>query len=132
MAFLTDITLNVVGDLDYRPTNSYTTIKFAASHTLSKVFGLGYNFGIASNGEVAKGFFVYSFVVGASVTKKLSAFAEVYGNLDDSQYPRTRLDGGLTFLVRPNLQLDLSASYGPEEVQSMWFISIGLSWRIPQ
>lgn len=132
LALLADITLNVVGDLDYRPTNSYTTIKFAASHTLSKVFGLGYNFGIANNGEVAKGFFVYSVVLGASITERLSAFAEVYGNFDDSQYPRTRLDGGLTFLLRPNLQLDLSGGFGPNDVQSMWFSSIGLTWRIPR
>lgn len=131
MSILADITINKVGKLDYRPSYNYSVIKLLFSHTLSKRFSLGYNLGFANNGEDPKGFFVYSLALGTSITNKLSAFAEAFGNFDDSNLPRHRIDGGFTFLLRHNLQIDISAGYGPKETQSMWFANTGLSWRIP-
>lgn len=132
IALLADLTFSDWGHLDYRPSYNYSVIKLLFSHTLSKRFGLGYNLGFANNGEDPKGFFVYSLVLGASVTNRLSAFAEVYGNFDDSSLPRHRIDGGITYLLRHNLQLDASAGFGPKDTLSMWFASAGLTWRIPQ
>ena len=132
MSILADITINKVGKLDYRPSYNYSVIKLLFSHTLSNRLSLGYNVGFANNGEDPKGFFVYSLALGTSITNKLSAFAEVYGNFDDSNLPRHRIDGGFTFLVKHNLQLDASAGFGPEEEGlSMWFVNAGLTWRIP-
>ncbi|MEZ5083214.1 MAG: transporter [Bacteroidales bacterium] len=132
VALLADFTYNQIGKLDYRPTYNYSVIKMLFSHTLSNRFGLGYNLGFANNGENAKGFFVYSLVFSTSLSKKISAFAEIYGNFDDSSIPRNRIDGGFTFLLRHNLQIDASVGFGPEEDGiSMWFANAGLSWRIP-
>jgi len=133
LSLLADITLSDLGETDFRPSYSYTTIKLAASHTLSNAFALGYNLGYANNGEDPKGMFVYSLVLGTSLTNKLSAYAEIYGTFDDREIPRHRIDGGFTYLLRNNLQLDLSAGLGPEDKGiSMWFTSVGGSWRIPR
>lgn len=133
VSLLADITLNRFANLDYRPTYNYSTFKIAASHTLSDQLGLGYNLGYAYNGEDPKGFFVYSLVLGISLTNKLGAYIEGYGNFDPGAQPQHRLDGGLTYLVKHNLQLDLSGGFGPEQDEiNMWFASLGFSWRIPE
>ena len=133
LSLLADITLSDAGENYFRPSYSYTTIKILASHTLSETLGLGYNLGYANNGEDPGGMFVYSLVLGASLTNRLSAFAEVYGTFDDRELPRHRIDGGFTFLLMNNLQLDVSAGLGPEDDGvSMWFGNAGVSWRIPR
>lgn len=127
------MTINQVADLNFRLTYNYSTIKIAASHTLTDQFGLGYNLGYAYNGEDPKGFFVYSLVFGMSITEKTGAYIEGYGNFDPSAQPKHRLDGGFTYLVGHNIQLDLSGGFGPEQDEiNMWFASLGVSWRIPE
>lgn len=50
-----------------------------------------------------------------------------------ADYPNNdlRADFGFTYLVRPNLQLDLSSGLGFSKISPDFFISTGLSWRIP-
>jgi hypothetical protein len=131
ISILADLTLNKVGKLDYRPTYTYSTIKISASHTLSEFFSLGYNLGFASNGENANGLFVYSLVLGMSITDKFGGFAEIYGTSAEGDSPHTRADAGFTYLLRPNLQWDVSAGTGLDDSVDMYFISTGLTWRIP-
>lgn len=132
LALLADLTINQVTTLDFRPTYNYSTIRFAASHTLSDRYSLGYNLGYANNGEDPKGYFIYTVVLGMRVSEKIGAFLEAYGNFDPAGIPRHRIDGGFTWLINHNLQFDLSGGYGPEDDGvSMWFVSTGISWRIP-
>ena len=71
ISIMADLTLNKVGNLDYRPAYTYSSIKVLALHTLSNFFSLGYNFGYGNNGEDADGFFVYSVVFGMSISDGL-------------------------------------------------------------
>ena len=132
ISILADITLNSVGKLSYRPSYTYSTIKVSASHTLSNFFSLGYNLGIASDGEAPSSFFVYSLVVGMSLAERLGGFAEIYGNSPEGGYPNTKIDGGLTYLILPNLQVDVSGGVGLDGSMNMYFVSCGITWRIPR
>jgi hypothetical protein len=132
ISILADLTLNKVGKLDYRPTYTYSTIKISASHTLSDFFSLGYNLGFASDGENANGLFVYSLVLGMSITDKFGGFAEIYGTSAEGDDPHTRADAGFTYLLRPNLQLDISGGTGLDGEVNMYFVSTGITWRIPR
>lgn len=132
IAILADLTLNSVGKLSYRPTYTYSTIKISASHTLSNFFSLGYNVGIASDGEAPNSFFVYTLVVGMSLAERLGGFAEVYGTSPEGSFPNTRIDAGLTYLIRPNLQVDLSGGMGLASDVDLFFVSCGITWRIPR
>jgi len=132
IAILADLTLNSVGNLSYRPSYTYSTIKVSAAHTLSNFFSLGYNLGIASDGEAPNSFFVYSLVVGMSLAERLGGFAELYGSSPEGGYPNTRIDGGLTYLIRHNLQVDLSGGMGLGSDVDFYFVSCGITWRIPK
>jgi len=132
ISILADLTLNKVGNLDYRPTYTYSTIKLSASHTLSNFFSLGYNFGFASDGETASGLFVYSFVLGMSLADRVGAYAEIYGTSAEGDRPNTRVDGGLTYLILHNLQIDISGGMGLDSDVKMYYVSCGITWRIPR
>ncbi len=132
ISILADLTLNKVGKLDYRPTYTYSTIKISASHTLSNFFSLGYNLGFASDGENANGLFVYSLVVGISITDRFGGFAEIYGTSAEGNRPNTRADAGFTYLIRENLQVDVSGGMGLGSDVDFYFISCGITWRIPR
>lgn len=132
LSIMADLTLNKVGNLDYRPSYTYSSIKILASHTLSDFFSLGYNIGYGNNGENAGGFFVYSAVLGMSISDNFGAFAELYGTSANGDSPHTRVDAGLTYLLRHNLQLDVSGGTGLDSGIKMYFVNFGLTWRIPR
>lgn len=132
ISIMADLTLNKVGKLDYRPSYTYSSIKILASHTLSNFFSIGYNFGYGNDGESANGFFVYSVVLGMSISDRFGAFAELYGTSNNGDMPHTRADAGLTYLVRRNLQLDVSGGTGLDSGIKMYFVNFGLTWRIPR
>ena len=132
IAVLANMTLRHFGNLDYRPVYSFPTAILLFSHTLSDRFSIGYNTGFRYNGSNADGFFIYSFVTGYSITKKLSAFGEVYGNFDHGHRPNHKIDGGFTWLVKPNFQLDISGGTGFDDKIDKYFVSAGFTWRIPK
>ena len=78
------------------------------------------------------GFFVYSIVLGMSISDRFGAFAELYGTSNNGDIPHTRADAGLTYLIRHNLQLDVSGGTGLDSGIKMYFVSFGLTWRIPR
>ena len=139
MAIVADMFVRHIGPEGLHPTYSYPVSKIAANHTLSKRFSLGYNLGFAYNGEDADGFFIYSAMLAYSIVPKLSIFIEPYGNFDSNDFPNHYVDGGLAYVVKRNMQLDLSAgmSIGDNinrnsESINKKFVSLGFSWRIPR
>lgn len=63
-----------------------------------------------------------------SFTDKLGTFVEIYGDLGES--PNLNYDGGFSFLVNNDLQLDVSAGYQGTNLFPEYFIDFGVSWRI--
>ena len=104
----------------------------AATNTLSKRFSLGYNIGFAYDGESADGFFIYAVYLGFQITDRLWSFAEVYGDFDNGDFPNHKIDGGLTYRIRHNLQIDVSGGTGISSDVNKYFINGGISWRIPR
>jgi hypothetical protein len=107
----------------------------AAEHSILNVLGLSYNFGVNVLGNNIKDI-NYSLALGFPVVGELGGFVEIFGNMDDSKnFNSQYVDGGLTYLLKPNFQLDLSAGYLLKtnvQVIDNSFISAGFSWRIPK
>ena len=58
------------------------------------------------------------------------AFVEYYGEIKSAgKEDEHSLDGGFTFLVNDDLQLDLSAGGGLNQAAPEWFVSAGFAWR---
>jgi len=109
------------------------SIVFCFQNSLSDKFGLGYNLGLNLQDGFGKGDGVFlSFSGNYSFSEKVSAFAE-YFNSTNFYYliPNNSADIGITYLVSNNIQLDLSAGAGLENIKDDYFFSTGFSIRIP-
>jgi hypothetical protein len=76
--------------------------------------------------------FVQSISVGLSITERLGFYNEwfmlVYSGAEDSR-PEHYYDGGVTFLITPNFQLDWRAGVGLTEASADFFTGTGFSVR---
>jgi hypothetical protein len=132
MAIAGSITFRHLGGEDFAPTYSYPVGLLIASHNLGARWSLGYNFGFAYNGENPDGFFIYTGSLGYRLSAKLWSFAEVYGNFDNGDHPNHRLDGGLTYLIANNFQLDATAGWGLDSQVTRLMLNAGFAWRLPR
>ncbi len=114
------------------------TFRFAFGHTLPKGFSLGYNAGVAwatepdaGGGRSTESRFEYTAALGYDFTDRWGAFVEVFGDvgLSDSGDPAHSFDGGVTYLVRENLQLDAAVGVGLTDEAPDWFVTAGVSYR---
>jgi hypothetical protein len=132
MAISGSITFRHLGEEEFTPTYSYPVGLFLATHTLSERWSLAYNFGFSYNGENPDGFFIYTGSLGYQISQKIWSFAEVYGNFDNGDHPNHRLDGGFTYLIANNLQVDVTAGWGLDDVVKRFMLNAGFAWRIPR
>jgi hypothetical protein len=114
--------------------------RLAFSHTLSDRFSLGYNLGQAWRTEEdaagdrdTRHDFIYTAALGVGLTEKLGGFVEFFGDIPTGSNggPTNSLDGGFTFLIADNLQLDISSGIGLSGEADDWFVSAGFSIRFP-
>lgn len=101
--------------------------RLLVTHQLSERNSLAYNFGYTYHNS-KKGDLIYTLSLAHALTDKLGLFAELYGELIEFDKLLLNGDAGITYLIKPNLQLDLS--YGIGVIQKMNFISFGVSWNI--
>lgn len=110
------------------------SFRFAFSHTLSERFSLGYNLGAewTTENDSTLSSFVYTTALGIGLTDSWGAFIELFGDVGLSA-PTTAhsFDGGITYLLRENLQLDVMVGVGLSEDAEDWFAGTGVSYRFP-
>ncbi|MEE9368218.1 MAG: transporter [Pontiella sp.] len=122
------------GDDDVSSGEFDPSFRFAFSHTLSDTFSLGYNLGAEWETEVDSmlSSFVYTAALGAGLSDAIGAFVEVFGDVGMSASGEAHsFDGGLTYLLRENLQLDAYAGVGLSDGADDWFAGTGISFRFP-
>ena len=114
------------------------------SWTLTDRLSLGTNVGVRwETEETARGretlvHLAWSGALGIGLTPRLGAFVELFGSEPLESAPEggngaaVSADGGLTWLVRPNLQLDLFAGAGLTDEADDRFVGAGLSVRWPR
>jgi hypothetical protein len=104
-----------------------TVNKLSIAHDLSENMALGYNIGYNYFGT-GKGDLTYSVALGVGVNDKVGVYIEPYGDLVEFKELVVNFDGGFTYLVNPNLQLDFS--FGTSATEQMNYVSAGVSWLI--
>ncbi len=131
-AFLFILTIPFKKNSEFQSEYIFSEFRLAMSHTLSKRFSLSYNLGGEWGAGQPGAIGIYTLSLGAVVTKKLSAFAEIYGFLPEGSSPDHRLDGGITYLIMKNIQADASAGIGISDESPDFFIGLGVSVRLPK
>ncbi|MHC4478056.1 MAG: transporter [Planctomycetota bacterium] len=114
--------------------------RLAFTHTLSDRVSLAYNLGQAWKSEVdstgdrdTRPDFQYTAALGIGLTDWLGCFVEFFGDIPtaNANGPANSFDGGLTYMMTENLQLDVYSGVGLSDGADDWFIGAGFSVRFP-
>jgi len=106
-------------------------LKLAASRDLNERVGISFNLGAVSS-YVDQGrtwSALASVSTGISLNDRTSGFVELLADIPQSHAWQPVLDGGLTFLVRSDLQLDAYLGKGLNSHAADYKVGAGLSFR---
>jgi len=131
MAIMGSFSIPKTGTKDFQLRNLAADIRLAGSWAIIDGLGTGINVGAAWSDDPLPIYF-YTWVVGVSIVKRLNGFVELYGHMQDLSLPSHKFDAGITYLIRHNLQFDVSAGMGISEIAPDYFINGGIAWRIPK
>lgn len=132
IAFIGHINVPFLASNDFKTKSTGTDFRFSLSHTLNEQSSLGYNLGMAWDGEITTAIYLYTIAYGYSFTDKIGAYLELYGDsYEDSNFEHL-WNAGFTYLLNDNVQLDVSGGTGiTKDIQDL-FLSAGISFRIPE
>ena len=111
------------------------------SHSLTEKFSLGYNLGAqweseAHNDEDRETLaaWIYTVSLGYSVSERIGGFIEFFGAtpINARGEEKNSIDGGFTFLLMENVQLDVAVGMGLSSAAEDWIATMGCSIRLPQ
>lgn len=132
MAFIGHINVPSFASTDYKTESTSTDFRFSLSHTLSEKSSLGYNIGLVWDGNITTANYIYTLAYGYSISDKIGAYFELYGDIPEDSSFNHLWDAGLTYLLSDNIQLDISGGTGiTQNIQDL-FLSAGISFRIPE
>lgn len=120
-----------VGESDVGAEGWQPGATLAAAWDLSERLSLGTNLGWtwALDGDDRLHEASASAALGAALGERLGAFVEAFGFATDDDAGPAWADGGVTFLVHDDLQLDARAGAGLFQAAGDWFVGAGLSRR---
>jgi len=132
MALLASLTWPGAASDDFQTPYIAPALRLAFAHTLSETLSVGYNLGAEWDGISPAVSYYYSLALGMGLTEKIGAFLESYGSMYEEAKPEHKADAGFTWMLRKNLQLDVSGGIGLSEIAPDHFLSFGLSFRMPK
>ncbi|MDX1463459.1 MAG: transporter [Marinirhabdus sp.] len=115
---------------DYRPETTGADFRFSFSNTLSDRSSIAYNIGAQWGNDSPEVAYVYTLAYGFAVTDQFGLYAEVYGDLPEDNRANHLWDAGVTYMLKPNLQLDATVGSSFTEGQDL-LLSAGASFRFP-
>ncbi|RMH21396.1 MAG: transporter [Acidobacteria bacterium] len=116
------------------------SFRLSLAHTLSERLSLGYNLGMEwetgagdDGRERTLGSAIYTLALGIGLSERWGAFVELFGTAPTSAAggPANSFDGGFTYLIRDNMQLDVAGGVGLSDAADDWFVGVGFSVRVP-
>jgi hypothetical protein len=130
-AFIGHISIPDVATKDFRTSFIAPSFRFTMQHQLTDKMTLSYNLGMEWNGETPEGSAIYTLASGYSFTDKLGMYVELYGFMPEESKAAHNFDGGFTYLLADNMQLDISSGLGLMNSNLDHYFSLGFSLRLP-
>jgi len=131
IGFLGGVFLPFTASKDLKSPNTGADFRFSLAHTISNTFSVGYNIGVGWDGVNPDAVYLYTLSLGIAITDKLGTYLEIYGDMPENTEAGHSFDGGITYLVSRNVQLDILGGTGLNTNQD-FFVAGGVSFRIPK
>jgi hypothetical protein len=68
--------------------------------------------------------------LGLAISDWLGSFVEYYGVVEEGATDQHSIDGGFTFLLNHDFQLDISAGAGLNDAAPDFFVGARVAWRL--
>ncbi len=125
------------GDTEFSTDDPDPAFRVTFANTLTDRLSIGYNAGVAwASEEDADRLsrFEWTAALGITATDRIGLYVELFGDaaLSDSGGPANSFNGGLTWLVRDNVQLDLAVGIGLSDAADDGYAGVGVSFRLPR
>ncbi|MFT2011249.1 transporter [Pontibacter sp. 13R65] len=117
------------GNRQFRPSGPEPHVRLNFSHGITDKIDFAYNLVHGwSEGNSVPG---YTASVSYEIAERLTVFAEVFGSKEKGERAGHQADGGILFLLSPNMQLDASFGTRLNSAAPDYFITSGFSVRLP-
>ncbi len=103
---------------------------FPVSYQITERFGVAAQYGINWDGLSLNPTTGYTLAFGYAITDQLNCYIEPYGFLTNNGEELHLVNGGFTYLVNDNFQLDLTGGFGLNDEAPDNFISCGASFLL--
>ena len=103
---------------------------FPVSYQITERFGVAAQYGISWDGISPNPTTSYTLALGYAITDHLNCYIEPYGFLTNNGDELHLVNGGFTYLVNDNFQLDLTGGFGLNDEAPDNFISCGASFLL--
>lgn len=131
IGFLGHLNLPFSVKKELRPENTGVDFRFSFAHTLNEKSSLSYNIGAAWENDNPEAAYLYTIAYGYSLTNKIGAYIEFYGDFPENNKANHFWDAGLTYLISNNVQFDVTVGSSITKGQDI-LVSTGVSFRIPK
>lgn len=122
--------LPITASEDFKPETTGADFRFSFAHTLSEKSSIGYNLGGQWGNDSPEIAYIYTLSYGYSVSNSVGLYAEVYGDLPENSNANHLWNTGITYAIKPNIQLDATVGTSFTEGQDL-LVSAGVSIRVP-
>ena len=126
------------GDETLKTDNVQPKLRLNFQNKLSKALSLNYNVGVEweenfnpETGEKYNKFGLYTLALQYKITETFQVFGEAFGELHQNDMQQS-FDAGLAYKLLPNVQLDAYGGVGFSEEAPDYFVSAGVSFRLPK
>lgn len=131
MALLAHVVINKLASEPFESTGLSPELFLAVERGLSDRLSLGMNIGAAWDDAQPYPLGFFSVALGFDAGEKTGLFIEYFQEFRKQDHPSPKIDGGITWSLLPNLQLDASGGYFLYGEMG-YFLSFGVSFRYPK
>ncbi|MEK6650674.1 MAG: transporter, partial [Bacteroidota bacterium] len=130
LSFIAHLQMPHLASSAFRGTRVGPLARFTVDKELAADWRVGANAGLQWDAGGGPATAIYTLAAGSSLSESMGWYGEVYGFFPMEQLPADhRVNGGITYLLNEDLQLDAAVGVGLSSTPAPWFIGVGVSYR---
>lgn len=126
---LFNLALPYLGHDNFKPDNLAPSIYLLMENDITDKLNICYNIGLEYDGTSAIPTELVTICLSYDIAEKINIFVENYNWFSSESKPENYFDCGITYMIRENIQLDLSGHLDLRNVEKYNMIDFGITWN---
>ena len=128
-ALLVGLTLPATGSKEMQSEFTQPRVVLLLNHSINSWLGITTNLGAHWENDSPETIYRYAMSFDFSLSERVGAFAEFYGDLPEASATSHLFNAGFTYLLTNDLQLDMAAGTALTDNAPDFYVGGGVSWR---